>query len=428
MTILVVDDYEPNLYQLQVLLGASGYQVVTAANGDEALVKARQNPPSLVISDILMPVMDGFALCREWRKDERLRTIPFVFYTATYTDERDRKFALGLGADRFIIKPEDHEVFLLTILEVLHQEQSPPGHRTVNPPDQEETDYLKQYNATLVRKLETKMEQLEQSNREQARLLQEIQRHAADLEKRVAERTNQLEESNKELEAFSYSVSHDLRAPLRIVDGFTHILLKNHLSQLDDEGKHVCYAISKGARNMGRLIDDLLAFSQCGRAAMRPSMVDMAAMARAVLFIVTTPEDRERIDYQVSPLPSVVGDATLLRQVWINLLSNAVKFSSRKERALIEVGAELQEGAVVYSVRDNGDGFDMKYAGKLFGVFQRLHSETEFEGTGVGLSIVQRIILRHGGRVWAEGATGKGATFQFSMPKEIGNEHPDRGR
>ena len=189
MSILIVDDNEQNLYQLQVLLGASGYQVVTAANGAEALAKARQNPPSLVISDILMPVMDGFALCREWRKDERLWTIPFVFYTATYTDERDREFALGLGADRFIVKPEEPEAFMRIIWEVIQQEERQPASVQVEAPMKEEDDYLKQYNSTLIRKLEAKMEQLEQSNRELERDISERKR----LQAREKMRTGVLE-------------------------------------------------------------------------------------------------------------------------------------------------------------------------------------------------------------------------------------------
>ena len=187
MTILIVDDNESNLYQLQVLLGGNGYQVVTAVNGAEALTTARQNPPDLIISDILMPVMDGFTLCHEWKKDERLRQIPFVFYTATYTDERDREFALSLGAEQFLVKPEDPEVFIRTIREVIQQVQCPPASPAppaantparlpVEEPPKEESGYLKQYNEVLIRKLEAKMQQLEQANRELERDITERMR------------------------------------------------------------------------------------------------------------------------------------------------------------------------------------------------------------------------------------------------------------
>ena len=186
MTILIVDDNEQNLDLLQVLLSGNGYQVVSAANGAEALAKARQNPPDLVVSDILMPVMDGFALCREWKKDERLRQIPFVFYTATYIDEHDREFAFSLGAEQFLVKPVEPEVFMRTILEVIQQVQRPPAAPTrvpIEAPQQEEVGYLKQYNEVLIRKLEAKMEQLEQVNRELERDITERKKAEAELKK-----------------------------------------------------------------------------------------------------------------------------------------------------------------------------------------------------------------------------------------------------
>jgi len=237
----------------------------------------------------------------------------------------------------------------------------------------------------------------------------------AELEQRVAERTKQLAASNAELEAFSYSVSHDLRAPLRAIDGFTRILEEDYAPHLDTEGRRVCSVIHENAGKMGRLIDDLLAFSRLGRAQMNLSRIDMGAMANAVLHELTTPEDRTRIDFQVDVLPPTVADPTLMRQVWMNLLSNAVKFSSKRERAVIRVSGQQDQGESVYSVQDNGAGFDMKYVGKLFGVFQRLHGAKEFEGTGVGLALVQRVIHRHGGRVWGQGEPDQGATFCFSL-------------
>jgi len=239
-----------------------------------------------------------------------------------------------------------------------------------------------------------------------------------ELERRIHERTAQLEAANRELEAFSYSVSHDLRAPLRAIDGYTRILLEDYQQLLDDEGKRICSVISEGAHKMSDLIDDLLTFSRLGRSALNPSNIDMEAMAGAVFQELTTAQSRKRIDFQVDSLPPAVGDPALLRQVWVNLLSNSVKFSQKKKRAVIRVRGEKSENETVYSVQDNGVGFDMQYVDKLFGVFQRLHSVKDFEGNGVGLALVQRVILRHGGRAWAEGETGKGATFYFTLPHQ----------
>lgn len=240
---------------------------------------------------------------------------------------------------------------------------------------------------------------------------------SVELEKRVQERTAQLQEANRELEAFSYSVSHDLRAPLRAIDGFSRMILEDQGERFDPEARRLLGVVSANARRMAQLIDDLLRFSRLGRSEMQRTTVDMGALVRAVFAeVVPDPDARARIDFRAGSLPSVEADLALLRQVWVNLLSNAVKFSASRERPVIEVAGEVDGPTAVYSVKDNGAGFDMAYSGNLFGVFQRLHRPSEFEGTGVGLALVKRIVLRHGGRVWAEGAVGHGATFSFSLP------------
>jgi signal transduction histidine kinase len=237
------------------------------------------------------------------------------------------------------------------------------------------------------------------------------------LEQRILERTAQLETANKEMEAFSYSVAHDLRAPLRAINGFCRILLNDYEPHLDAEGKRLCAIITNNALTMGALVDDLLAFSRIGRVEMRLLPIDMETLVKSTFYELTSSEDRGRIKFSITPMDRTQGDPTLIRQVWINLLSNAVKFLSKKEQGIIEVKAESQRNEIIYSIRDNGVGFDMAYADKLFGVFQRLHSAKEFEGTGVGLAIAERIIQRHGGRIWAEGKVNEGAVFYFSLPK-----------
>jgi PAS domain S-box-containing protein len=222
----------------------------------------------------------------------------------------------------------------------------------------------------------------------------------------------QLQSINKELEGFSYSVSHDLRAPLRSLVGYSKILQEDHGGQLDDEGRRVLDVIHHNALKMNNLIDNLLEFSRLGRKELERSEIDNEKLLRHIL----TEMVQHRADIRLNPLPPTVGDSALLRQVWFNLVSNAIKYSAKKAKPVIEIGSDKTETETVYYVRDNGVGFDMEYSNKLFGVFQRLHKAAEFEGTGVGLALVKRIVTRHGGRVWAEGKVNEGATFYFSMP------------
>ena len=240
----------------------------------------------------------------------------------------------------------------------------------------------------------------------------------AGLEQRVIERTAALEAANKELEAFSYSVSHDLRAPLRAVDGFSQAVLEDFGPQLPEAGQRYLLTIREGAQKMGALIDDLLTFSRLSRAALNKQEVDADKMVRGVIDDLRPLQEGRRIELRVGELPSCEGAPALLRQVWVNLVSNAFKYTQKREIAVVEIGCEPAPEGVAYFVRDNGTGFDMRYANKLFGVFQRLHRAEEYEGNGVGLALVQRIIHRHGGRVWAEAVVDRGATFYFTLKGE----------
>ncbi len=244
----------------------------------------------------------------------------------------------------------------------------------------------------------------------------ELKRRRDHLEELVKERTAELEAANRELESFSYSVSHDLRSPLRAITGFTRMVLDENGPAFDPETRRKLSVIQENARKMGRLIDDLLRLSRLGRAGMNRSKLDMGDLVREVLREIRMAEPDREFAVEIGDLPAVEADRTMIRQLLANLLSNAVKFTRYKEDARIEAGSFEEAGERIYYVKDNGVGFDMKYYSKLFGVFQRLVSESRFEGTGVGLAIVQRIVQQHGGRVWAEGEIGDGAAFYFTLP------------
>ncbi|MDP1622984.1 MAG: PAS domain S-box protein [Bacteroidales bacterium] len=657
MKILIVDDKEENLYLLESLLTGNGYKVISVGNGKEALESAITNPPDLIISDILMPVMDGFTLCKKWKANKILKTIPFIFYTATYTDTKDEEFALHLGADTFITKPQDPDLFIVTIKNVLDKlktgKYTPPSK-----PEIDEVIQVREYNQALIRKLEDKMVQVEEMNKQMSKILNRYKSflHTApdaifildergfivesnnqacklfgynadeiikvlphhlhieedrenviatmeavrngkiekndwkfkrkdgsffyghlraifnpetgfqvvirdltdrkiaedkvkqlnyqllkageianfgfldwdlisneidlsfqvkkiygipenvsdvkefidnavhpqdvnyvnenlnlaindskefdidyriirpdgivlwinaraelfkdehgkpirlletileitdrkqiedkilkineELERQVKQRTIMLEAAIKDLESFSYSVSHDLRAPLRAIDGFSNVLLEEYSGKLDQEGKRLLQVILQGAKNMGHLIDDLLAFSKIGQQDLSKSIIEMKPLAKYVFHEIASEKERARISFSIADIPDADGDKHMIEQIWRNLISNAVKYTSKTETPVIEIGSKKEKGTDVYFIRDNGVGFDMKYYTKVFGVFQRLHSVKEYEGTGVGLAIVNTIVAKHGGRIWAESKPGEGSVFYFSLASQ----------
>jgi signal transduction histidine kinase len=260
-----------------------------------------------------------------------------------------------------------------------------------------------------------------------AKLYRDAEHMATQLEHRVAERTAELEASNRELEAFSYSVSHDLRAPLRAIDGFSRILLKDFGTDVPDQAREYLEIVREGAQQMGRLIDDLLAFARLGRQSLSKETVDPATIVHRVLEQLRHDLEGRDVEVRVGHLPACQGDPALLHQVYVNLLANALKFTRNRSPAIIEVRATEQNGRTVYFVKDNGVGFDMRFADKLFGVFQRMHRAEDYEGTGVGLAIVQRVIHRHGGQVWAEAEPDAGATFFFTLGGSAEEESADDG-
>ncbi|HUP22766.1 MAG TPA: ATP-binding protein [Thermoanaerobaculia bacterium] len=398
--ILVVDDGEAGRSVLETILGFHGFRVSTASNGESALALARQSPPDLVISDVLMPVMDGFTLCRNWRADPQLRSVPFVLYSSTYDDPKDRDLASAVGADRFASAPLEPS----QLLELVREVEAASSQGTLGPrePIPVDATFLQAYNEALIRQLEHKISEVEQVN--------------AELENRVRERTRELEIANKELEAFAYSVAHDLRAPLRAISGYSSLLSQEAASLPPGSAHHHLEAIEQNVGRMAQLIDDLLMLSRLGRQPLKKQRVALRPLIEAALEDVSPAREGRNVELIVAPnLPDASADPSLLRQAFVNLLDNALKFTRPQTLARIEVGSQrLDDGTTAYFVRDNGVGFDMADAKKLFLVFQRLHRD-EFEGAGAGLAVLSRIIDRHGGRVWAQGKPGEGATFYFTL-------------
>lgn len=672
-TILIAEDNPDSLYLLQQILKADGHLVVATTNGAEALEQALRNPPEIIISDIMMPVMNGFRFCREVRNHPELKKLPFIFYTATFLAEEDRRLAMNLGATRFLAKPMESSQFANIIHEVLEQHRR--GELPVAPPPSAASDaLLAMYDTSLNRKLAETVGKLRAEHRaltrseerlkeaqdiaqighwefdlhsgilnwsdQLYRLLQlppqgppacaqtleqavhpedrqrvlQTQRQAkvhkgaysldyrllladgtlkyvhercqtqvdesgdpvyavgtiqditeaklaeeklfasenrlrqviesmpvgvwladpkgqllysnpvgrkiwegellidiesygeyrgwwantgesiaaedwgmarairkgeislneeieiqcfdgsrksilhsalpmrddqgellgaivivqdmterkraekalqesearvrilnADLEDRVADRTAALERANQELDAYSYSVSHDLRAPLRAISGFANVLLEDHAGKLSTEGRRLLGRINENSLQMGHLIEDLLAFAQMDRKPLLKERIDLADLIGHCRQLLQGEFGGRQVQFKIGALPEVFGDRAMLQQALFNLLDNALKFTRPIPEATIEIGSLEKPGGPVYYIKDNGVGFDMRQQGKLFGVFQRLHRAEDFEGTGVGLAIVQRIIQRHGGQVWIEGELNKGATAFFTL-------------
>lgn len=363
--LLIVDDEAAQMTALCDTLEDSGYQTTGVTSANDALQLLRERSFDLLLTDLVMPEMSGIALLRQAQDIDRdLLGIVMTGNAAIDTAIE----AMQAGALDYVLKPFKLSVILPVLARALN-----------------------------VRRLRIEIAQLQQ---------------------RLREHVAELEAANKELESFSYSVSHDLRAPLRAINSYSSILMEDYAAQIPPEARHLLTKVTDNAHRMGELIEHLLHFSRLSRQALTRQPVDIELLVTQTLDELRKENGHRQIDVRVEPLPKAIGDPILLRQVFINLLSNAFKFTRQRTPAVIEVGCQRQNDENVYFVRDNGAGFDMQYAGQLFGVFQRLHSHSEFEGTGIGLSLVQRIVQRHGGRIWAEAQLDKGATFYFSLPIE----------
>jgi hypothetical protein len=413
MKVLIVDDNETNRKLLRINLEGEGIQTCEAVDGIHALTVLEKEKVDAIISDILMPKMDGYRLCQEVRKCTWLADMPFIFYTSTYTSPGDEKLAMDCGADRYIKKPAPLSMILMALLELINP-QAPRPHPDAPPA---EMVIMREYNEALVRKLEERNAKLERARGE-------IMRANAQLERRVQERTAELMVANQELEAFAHTIAHDLRSPLMAIEGFSQILVKECQGRVEPKAMEHLEFISRATRRMNELTTDLLRLSRASRAVIRRENLDLSMLAAAIVQELRETHPHQEVKVKITPGIRVNADVALLRIALENLLSNAWKFTTKKAGAEIEIGTADEEGDRVIFVRDNGAGFDMASASKLFAPFERLHPAAEFPGTGIGLTTVQRIILRHGGSIRAVAQPGKGATFFFSLGPEEEQHDP----
>ena len=403
--ILIVDDDDLNRTLLRVQLEAEGYHIIEAADGQEALELLGREEIEVVVTDLLMPRMDGYRLCYEIRHREEMRELPIVVCSGTYTKKSDEQLALKLGANQFLSKPCSRQRLLSAVKMVAERGTAAGAHSAEWPG---ELTVMKQYSEALVKKLEDKTSELEKTQ-EQLREANER------LERRVQERTAELRAANEELDAFAHSASHDLKAPLRAIEGFSEILTHNLAAHLDEENRAHFQRIGTAVQRMNRLIDDMLRLSSVSRQEISRQEVDLNSMLHEIITGLRERDPHRTVEARIHNQLQAEGDGALIRIALENLVQNAWKFTAQNPQALIEIGSQHLGDETIYFVRDNGVGFDMISAYRLFGVFQRLHSPSDFPGTGVGLATVQRIVHRHGGHIWAEAEVGKGATFYFTL-------------
>ncbi|HEY0873541.1 MAG TPA: response regulator [Vicinamibacterales bacterium] len=383
--ILAVDDSATYLHELAEALRGEGYDVVLARSGEEALELLAVQPVDCILLDLVMPGLDGRATCERIKTAPVVREIPLIILTATENSESMIQ-GLAAGADDYISKSNAFEVLKARVRAQIRRKQFEDEHRRIR--------------ERLLRK------ELEAAEARAAKQLAETR----------GALVQELERKNRELEAFSYSVSHDLRAPLRAIDGFSAMLADSLGDTLDPTAQGHLQRVRAAAKRMGELIDDLLELSRVGRADLRRTPCDLSALAQAIVADLRHRDPDRQVAVTIADGMVVDGDRGLMKAVLENLLGNSWKFTSTTDQPRIECGCKVTADGKIYFVRDNGAGFDMAYVEKLFRPFQRLHNTEEFPGTGIGLATTYRIIDRHGGRVWAEGEVGRGASIYFTVP------------
>lgn len=378
--------------------------VIEAADGDEGLELYRTHRPDMVVTDVRMPGMDGIRLATEIRAINP--QAPIIVISA-HSDTHYLLDAIEIGISRYVVKPVNKEKLVNAITDCLERLAL---ERLVA----DQFEQIRRLNRELELKVAERTDELANVNRELRRTNLELE----SANRQLTSRKDALEYANRQLESFCYSISHDLRAPLRSISGFSQIIMEDYRGRLNETADRYLSHITSGCAMMASLIDGLLDFSRVSTVKIRRARIDTGTLVRDVFRGLTADGSANGVRFSVGDLPDCWADPILLRQVFSNLVDNALKYSSGREQSIIEVGSLSDDGQVVYFVRDNGVGFDMEYSGKLFGVFQRLHREGEFPGTGVGLAIVANIVRRHGGRIWAEAGVDRGAIFYFTLGSE----------
>ena len=364
--LFIVDDEAAQMRALCDTLQLEGYVTEGFSSAHQALAELRPGKVDLLLTDLMMPEMDGISLIEAARQIDP--TLGAIVMTGHGTIDTAVQAMRG-GALDYILKPFKLNVILPVIARALD--------------------------------------------------VQRLRREVVELREMERRRSEELAAAYHDLESFSYSVSHDLRAPLRSIDGFTQILEEDFAERLGEDGGRIVRFVRAGSQKMDQLIVALLEFSRAGRTALHREAIDMTLLAQAAASEARSLHTGPEPLIEISPLPAVEGDATVMRQVWTNLIGNALKYSAKRPQPHVRISGRVEAQQAIYQVQDNGAGFDMRYADKLFGVFQRLHSTEDFAGTGVGLAIVQRIIARHGGRISAQSAPDQGACFEFSIPLAV---------
>jgi len=391
--ILLVDDQPENLFSEAAVLERLGQEVVQAQSGREALRYLLDDDFAVILLDVMMPEMDGFETAALIRSRERSRYTPIIFITALGRNDEHLFRGYEVGAVDYLTKPLIPEVLRSKVSVFIELSRN---RRLM----ERQTDLLWQKNQAL----EQNLLQLRKAEAE-------IKRLNGHLERRVAE----LSAANQELDSFCYTVSHDLRAPLIRIEGFSRALLESHSGRLDEQGCLYLRRVQASSQRMCQLVEDLLSFSRVSRAEVHPDIVSLSEVVQGIAAELKNREPQRPAEFVIAGGLQTIGDSALLRIALANLLENAWKFTRNRSGARIEFGALDQVRGRVYFVSDNGAGFDPSLKCKLFNAFQRLHANSEFEGTGIGLATVDRIVTRHGGRIWAEGQPGHGATFYFTL-------------